>query len=61
MKAKPKTKKRGQTLIQMHLTQRDRKLLEVLRENNRTLRNSALFRLALDTLAEKQGLLANLS
>jgi maltose-binding protein MalE len=57
MKVKPKPR---QQVIQMKLTERDKQVLQKLKMKNRTLRESDIFRMALDWLAEKQGLLADL-
>jgi hypothetical protein len=46
-------------VIQMKLLPRDKDILDKLQLKNRTLRRSDIFRLALDTLAEKQGIVAS--
>lgn len=56
-----KTKVKRDDLLQLRLNERDREILEKLQLKNRTLKRADIFRLALDALAEKQGLLADAS
>lgn len=58
---KRKATKERQQVIQMKVTARDKQILDNLRQNNRTLRDSDILRLALDQLAEKQGVLPDMA